>query len=491
MKEARIILPHQLFEDTTAFQKDTSVFLIEETLFFNQFNFHKQKIVFHRASMKFYESYLTEQGYKVNYIDANNKKSDIRKLIEYLISENYKTLTIINPTDNWIEKRVQNFDTQIDINWLNNPSFLNIKEELIQFFNPNKKKYFQTSFYKEQRIKRNILLQDGKPTGGKWTFDAENRKKYPRTKTPPIISFPETNSYFSEALEYVETNFEENIGKLTKTPIYPTTHKEAKKWLVNFFETRFYEFGDYEDAIVNDKHFLNHSILSPMLNTGLLTPKFVVYEAIIFSNKNAIPINSLEGFIRQIIGWREFIRGVYEAKGTEQRNGNFWNHKNKIPKSFYDGSTGIPPIDETINKILKTGYAHHIERLMVLSNFMLLCEINPKDIYQWFMELFIDSYDWVMVPNVYGMSLYADGGVLSTKPYISSSNYIKKMSNYKNGDWQKTWDGLFWTFMDKNRDFFKKNPRLSMLITNFDKNSPEKKALHFKSAEKFLNKLYE
>jgi len=207
--------------------------------------------------------------------------------------------------------------------------------------------------------------------------------------------------------------------------------------------------------------------------------------------KKSIPINSLEGFIRQIIGWREFIRGMYEVKGTEQRNGNFWNHTNKIPKSFYDGTTGIPPIDETIKKALKIGYVHHIERLMVLSNFMLLCEINPNDIYQWFMELFIDAYDWVMVPNVYGMSLYTDGGLLSTKPYISSSNYIKKMSNYKNGDWQKTWDDLFWTFMDKHRNFFKQNPRLSMLITNFDKNPLEKKVFHFENTQTFLNKLYD
>lgn len=491
MTTVNIILPHQLFENTIGFSKTTPVFLIEESLFLNQYNFHKQKIAFHRASMKFYECYLIEKGYDVTYIEAHEKTADIRQLISKLIIDGVSKITIINPTDNWIEKRVNHFSQQIEINWLNNPSFLNIKEELIQFFNPKKKKYFQTTFYKEQRLKRNILIENGKPIGGKWTFDSENRKKYPRGKVPPILNFPENNSFFKEALQYTKNHFGNNIGHLDENAIYPTTFEEAKIWLQNFFITRFNEFGDYEDAIIKEKHFLNHSLLSPLINSGLLTPHFVVSETISYAKKNNIPMNSLEGFIRQIIGWREFIRGVYEVKGSYERNTNFWNHTNKIPQSFYTGTTGIEPVDETIKKVLKTGYAHHIERLMILGNFMLLCEISPDEIYKWFMELFIDSYDWVMVPNVYGMGSFADGGIFSTKPYISSSNYIKKMSNYKNGDWQKTWDGLFWLFMDKHRVFFKKNPRLSMLISNFDKMDTSKKTLHFSNAEHFLKKLYD
>ena len=193
--------------------------------------------------------------------------------------------------------------------------------------------------------------------------------------------------------------------------------------------------------------------------------------------------------MRQILGWREFIRGVYEVKGTEERTKNFWNFKRQIPKSFYDGTTGIEPIDDTIKKVIKTGYAHHIERLMILGNFMVLCEFDPDAVYKWFMELFIDAYDWVMVPNVYGMSLYADGGLMSTKPYISSSNYIMKMSDYKKSDWQETWDGLFWTFMDKHRNFFLSNPRLGMLIRNFDKMHKSKQENHFNKASNFFKTL--
>ena len=170
-----------------------------------------------------------------------------------------------------------------------------------------------------------------------------------------------------------------------------------------------------------------------------------------------MPINSTEGIIRQLIGWREFIRGIYEVKGNEERTKNFWNFKKSMPSHFYDATTGIEPIDNTIKGVLETGYCHHIERLMILGNFMLLCEIDPDDVYKWFMELFIDAYDWVMVPNIYGMSQFADGGLMSSKPYISSSNYLIKMSNYEKGDWQKTWDGLFWRFMNKQRDFFLKN----------------------------------
>ena len=225
------------------------------------------------------------------------------------------------------------------------------------------------------------------------------------------------------------------------------------------------------------------------MNVGLLMPLNIVKKAVIFAEKNNVPINSTEGFIRQIIGWREFIRGMYQCKGSYSRTRNFWSFKRKIPLSFYDGTTGIEPIDNTIKTILKTGYCHHIERLMVLGNFMLLCEFDPDDVYKWFMELFIDAYDWVMVPNVYGMSLFSDGGTFATKPYIGGSNYIRKMSNYKSGEWCEIWDGLFWRFIAKNESFFKKNPRTNMMVVSFSKMEKSKKIKHLETAEAFLNGL--
>ncbi|WP_179352453.1 cryptochrome/photolyase family protein [Winogradskyella vidalii] len=488
-KEATIIFPHQLFKSPEVLDLDSDIYLVEEYLFFKQYKFHKQKIAFHRATMKAYASYLESKGKQVKYIEAITDLSDIRQLIPKLIASGIKKLHIIDPTDNWLQKRIKTAGVSIEIKWYNNPLFINSKEDLSSFFKASKKKFFQTSFYKQQRKKYDILMVADEPEGGKWSYDADNRKKYPKDKTPPPIQFPDATDFHTEAKDYVNAHFSDHYGTLTDFAIYPIDFKSSEIWLQQFLEKRFHDFGTYEDAIVKDAHFLNHSLLSPLINVGLLHPKYVIDTAIDYAKSNDIPINSTEGFVRQILGWREFIRGVYDIKGTEERHKNFWGFHRKIPKSFYDGTTGIPPIDDLIKKILKTGYAHHIERLMILGNFMVLCEFDPDDVYQWFMELFIDAYDWVMVPNVYGMSLFADGGLMSTKPYISSSNYILKMSNYFKGDWQPIWDGLFWTFMDKHREFFLSNPRLSMLIGTFDKMNQDKKETHLKNAEQFLKQL--
>jgi deoxyribodipyrimidine photolyase-related protein len=488
-KAVHIIFPHQLVKTSEILDKIDDIILIEEYLFFNQYKFHQQKIAFHRATMKAYEEYLIKKNKKVTYIEAHNKLSDIKNLLPKLENDGIEKIHIIDPTDNWLQKHIYLKKGNLEITWYQNPLFINNKEQLSSFFKPAKKKFFQTSFYKKERKDRAILMDGKNPTGGKWTFDAENRKKYPKGKTPPVLHFPNKNTHHNEAEKYVNEKFSDNYGKLNDFVVYPITFKEAEAWLQQFFEVRFPKFGTYEDAIVREEHFLNHSLLSPLINIGLLHPLEVIEKAIEYANKNDIPINSTEGFVRQILGWREFIRGVYEAVGTKERTKNFWNFKRKIPKSFYHGTTGIQPIDDVIKKVNKTAYAHHIERLMILGNFMVLCEFDPNEVYQWFMEFFIDAYDWVMVPNVYGMSLFADGGLMSTKPYISSSNYIMKMSNYKKGDWQETWDGLFWTFMDKHRDFFLSNPRLGMLIRTFDKMNQEKKEMYFENAKLFFNQL--
>jgi deoxyribodipyrimidine photolyase-related protein len=325
--------------------------------------------------------------------------------------------------------------------------------------------------------------------GGQWSFDEENRKKFPKGKSVVTVDFPVIDAYVLEAQAYTSQYFGSNIGVLSDTVNYPIGFKASEEWFDQFLEKRMAEFGDYEDAIVHKELLLNHSLLTPMLNTGMLTPKYIIQKTVDYSRQNGVPINSLEGFLRQIIGWREFIRGVYTVKGSEERIKNYWGFKKKIPKSFYDGSTGILPVDETIKKVLNTGYCHHIERLMVLGNFMLLCEFDPDEVYRWFMELFIDAYDWVMVPNVYGMSQFADGGLISTKPYISGSNYLMKMSDYPKGPWQEIWDALFWRFLDNHRIFFLKNPRLSMLVRTYDKWDGSKRESIIQIAEDYLESL--
>jgi deoxyribodipyrimidine photolyase-related protein len=198
------------------------------------------------------------------------------------------------------------------------------------------------------------------------------------------------------------------------------------------------------------------------------------------------PLNSLEGFIRQIVGWREFIRAVYEREGRAQRTKNYWGFTRKIPPAFWKGTTGVEPVDIVIQKVLQNGYTHHIERLMVLGNFMLLCEFDPGEVYRWFMEMFVDAYDWVMVPNTYGVICFADGGLMTTKPYISGSNYLLKMGTWKKGPWQEVWDALFWRFMFMHQDFFNQNPRLSMLLRMFEKMPHEKRQGHLSIADNFL-----
>ena len=493
MKHINLIFPHQLFEESPLLEIDAPFYLVEEHLFFKQYPFHKQKIAFHRATMKRYAAMLEkERSVEVVYIESTSDISDIRELIPTLKETGVTHINYIDPTDNYLQKRIQKGLLKCNIKATEHasPLFLNTKESLAPFFRKDKKKYHQTSFYTEQRKRRNILLQsNGKPTGDKWTFDTENRKKYPAKKTPPHVQFPDIDGYYEEAKVYVERHFSHHLGSLTEYPLYPTSFQSSRDWLQQFFEQRFMEFGTYEDAIVAENSILNHSVISPMLNTGLLTPKVVIDACLSYAVKHDIPINSTEGFVRQIIGWREFIRGIYEARGSEERTTNFWKFKKKIPASFYDGTTGIPPIDKTIKKLLKTGYCHHIERLMVLGNFMMLCEFDPDEVYQWFMELFIDAYDWVMVPNIYGMSQFSDGGLMATKPYISGSNYLMKMSNYKKGPWQETWDGLFWRFMDTHRDFFLSNPRLGMLVRMYDKMPAEKKEKHAENAAIYLESI--
>ena len=477
MNSIFLIFPHQLFKDISLLKKADSVYIIEEYLFFNQYKFHKQKLALHRASMKYYEHYLQENGIKTNYIDATNKQSDIRIFIHNIAANQNVSIQLYDVCDNWLEKRIIEtcHSNNIEFKEYATPLFINSKEDLSMYFGV-KQKYLHNDFYIQQRKKLNILIdENGKPQGGKWSHDADNRLKYPKNKIVPKTKFPAVNHFYKEAIDYVSKNYKNNYGNISEEFIYPSTHLQSEEWLDNFLASRLNEFGDYEDAIVDNENILHHSVLTPMLNIGLLLPLQIVHAAIEYANKNSVPINSLEGFIRQIIGWREFIRGVYVFKGTKERTTNFWEFKKDIPTSFYEANTGMEPIDTTIKKLINTAYNHHIERLMILGNFMLLCEINPDKVYQWFMEMYIDAYDWVMVPNVYGMSQFSDGGLMATKPYISGSSYVLKMSNFKKGNWCETWDSLFWHFMNKHRNFFLSNPRLGMLIKTYDKMSDEKK----------------
>lgn len=487
-KNAFLLFPNQLFKDISLLKTADEVILVEEHLFFSQYKFHKQKLVLHRASMKWYESFLKLNNIKVRYVQATDEIHDIRKLISSLSENGTDEITYYDVCDNCLSNRIIESAKKLKLKTTLYPTylFINTLSDIEEYFQ-GRVRYSQTDFYAYQRKRLNILVDDDKkPVGGKWSFDAENRLKYPKDKTPPKVIFPKKSKFYDDAIEYVENNFQSNLGSISKTIVYPITHDESEKWLNDFLKERMHEFGDYEDAIAQDELILNHSILTPMLNIGLLLPMQIVNATIKYAQKNEIPLNSLEGFIRQIIGWREFIRSMYILKGSQQKTLNFWKFDKEIPHSFYVGNTGIKPIDKTIKKVYATAYCHHIERLMVLGNYMVLNEYHPDAVYKWFMESFIDAYDWVMVPNVYGMSQFADGGIMSTKPYISGSSYLLKMSDYKKEEWCDVWDGLFWRFMDTHRKFFLKNPRLGMLVKTFDKMNDEKKEKLLSTAKTFM-----
>lgn len=494
MQSVTIIFPHQLFKQHPALAPNRVVYLVEEGLFFTQYRFHQQKLILHRASMKAYQAYLLGLGHTVHYIEAMTPEADCRLLLQQLATAGVQTIHICYLADDWLQQRLTKAALQYGVEQqvYESPNFLNVPAAVAPYFD-KKKTYFQTDFYIWQRKQRNILLTpDGKPEGGQWTFDADNRAKWPKDLLAPRIDFEPENEYITEAQQYVATHFAHHYGH-TQAPFtsgwYPITFDAAAAWLQNFLQQRFAQFGKYEDAMVAREQVLFHSALTPMLNIGLLQPQQVLDAALSYAQQHPVPLNSVEGFVRQIMGWREFIHLVYVREGGKQRSTNYWGFTRKIPPSFWNGTTGIVPVDTVIKKILQTGYCHHIERLMVLGNFMLLCEFDPDEVYRWFMELFIDSYDWVMVPNVYGMTQFADGGLMTTKPYISGSNYLFKMGDWPKGDWTAVWDGLFWRFMHTHRHFFAQNPRLGMLLGSWDKMEAAKRTAHLANAEKYLAQL--
>lgn len=482
MNQAFLVFPHQLFEINFNRKKHQLVFIIEEPLLFTQFKFHKQKLVFHRATMKAYEHQLILKGFKCIYLEQV-KFSDTEALFKELIKNEINQITYIDPIDDWLSRRIEKNAALNSIKTIveNSPMFLNTTSNLEYYFSNNR--FYMADFYAHERKRFDLMIDNGKPRGGKWSYDNENRKKLPKNHTPPTIHFPHLNKFVKEAIDYVEKNFGTNPG--TATPfLYPISHKEAQTWLDTFIDQRLNLFGTYEDAISSKHPFIYHSVLSPLLNSGLLTPEDVLAK--VMEHQNEIPINALEGFIRQIIGWREYMRAVYQLKGRHIRTENYFNHKRKLPSSFWEASTGILPVDNTITNVLNHSYNHHIERLMIMGNFMLLCETDPDQVYKWFMEMYIDAYDWVMVPNVYGMSQFAAGQVITTKPYISGSNYILKMSDYPNGHWTEIWDSLYWRFIDLHKKIFQSNPRMTLMLRQLEKKDKRTIKGYYNKADKFL-----
>jgi len=486
-KQLFIILGNHLFPTKHISKyKNSNFFMCEDFELCTKPKHHKLKLVLFLSSMRSYAEILKKEKYKLKYLDLSDRFEipyEV-KLEEYIIKNGFKELVSFEIEDKFFENKINKLVKKTNIKWkiVESPMFLTSRSEFKEFLD-NTKKPMMANFYKITRKKNNILIIDGKPKGDKWSYDQENRKKIPKgIKIPKLVSINET-SHTKKIKKIVQKKFYSHPGNV-KNFWFPTTHKDAEKWLNFFIKEKLNFFGDYEDAVDVNNHILFHSILSPLVNLGLITPKQIINK--IKKYENNVKINSYEGFIRQIIGWREFIRGIYQNYNQELEKNNFFNHNRSLTKDWYEGSTGLVPLDYSIKNAERFGWTHHIERLMILANIMNLCEIKPSEAYRWFMEMFVDSSDWVMTPNLYGMGLFSDGGIFSTKPYICGSSYIMKMMNFKKGEWNNIMDGLYWRFINKNRNFFLTNPRLSMMVKIFDKMDSKRKKNILSQANSFI-----
>lgn len=479
-----VLFSVDLYEDIS-YLKNKTVFLVEEELYFNRYSkklghmkFNILKPIYHRATMRAYYDYLKSKKIKVLYVELNDIW--VTK-IKRLYNDKKDKLEFYDPVDRYLYKKISSSFKNYYI--VDTPRFMLSSDDMKDY----KGVLRQTSFYGWMRKKYNILIKKDRYIGGKLTYDIANRKqpyKGIEKDVPNDIIY--TNSkYIKEAFIYVKKiiphshiyiwdNRLSDINSLSDTElqiIFPVTISDAKKVLRSFIKNKLDNFGIYQDIILNTKHsLLYHAGISPMLNIGILTPRNVINEVVKVLHSNNKNLNSIEGFIRQILGWREFCRYTYIHHSKKYLNKNYFNSRKSLKIDWYNGTTKLAPVNLCIEKAFRFGYLHHIERLMIMANSMVLANIHPKEMYRWFTEFSLDSYDWVMEYNIYSMGTYSDGGVFTSKPYISSSNYIIKMSNYtKNNNWYVIWDKMFWMFMKKHREKIKKIQRLSMLLKHVDK----------------------
>ena len=484
MTHIQLVLGNQLFHPPTELNTAIPIVMVEHRDLCAHFKYHKHKIVMILSAMRHYKNHLERLGYTVFYHHLNDSNAThYFNALETMIS-NITEITHYEIEDHFFSQTLTEWCNQnhISMNCKSSPLFITSQDEFSTYLSKTKKPFMKT-FYEQQRKKLDVLMENGKPKGGQWSFDEENRKKTPKKIEFPNIPTGTQSTHLENVKSLVKTKFNNHIGEM-KNIWFPTKRSEVFNWCDNFITVRFNKFGDYEDAIDPRSDFLFHSVLSPFINAGLITPTELLEK--IKKVENKIPINSYEGFVRQVIGWREFMRGIYQNYDQRLDNTNFFNHKRKMKKSWYDGSTGLDPLDHAINNAKNFGWSHHIERLMILANIMNLCEINPKQVYKWFMEMFVDSSDWVMAPNVYGMGLFSDGGIFATKPYICGSSYFLKMMHFKKGPWCDVMDGLYWKFIDRHKKFFLKNPRLAMMVRVSEKMNKERKTRIFKAANNFI-----
>jgi deoxyribodipyrimidine photolyase-related protein len=468
-RRVRLVFPHQLFESLVEEPTGTRFVLVEDDLLFRHQPVHAQKLVLHRASMRLFADRLRERGFEVDIVETDAARPSGERLAALLRDVRPDEVRLHDVVDDWLLRDTRSTVADAGVTLSpddieETPNFLTTRPELTHWFGANRAR--MAAFYQWQRLRLGVLVEDGRPVGGRWSFDAENRKKLPKNhevpQRRPVQRSDDARAAVDEAVAWVGEAFPDAPGR-ADTFDWPVTHEEARAGLREFVAERLAEFGPYEDAVSTRHPFVFHAAITPALNCGLLDPREVLDTVLDGADESAAGLPSLEGFVRQLVGWREYMRATYHLYGRQMRSSNHLRHTRPLAPGWWDGTTGLDPVDHVIRGAQERGWAHHIERLMVAGNAMCLLRTDPDDVYAWFMAFFVDAYDWVMVPNVYAMSQFAAGTGITTKPYVSGSNYLRKMTDFGPGEWRGDWDALYWTFVEDHREVFEGNARSAMV----------------------------
>lgn len=462
---------------------------------------HKKKIVFILSAMRHFALKLKDKGFNLCYVkldNPDNSGSFISEVKRIANKFNITNIKVTYPGEYRVLNDLKSLTKEgLALEFVEDDRFL-CKIDEFKEFAKGKKQLLMENFYRYMRQKYNILMQSNKPIGGKWNYDIDNRKPPSKNLKIPQNYQAKIDDITKEVIDLVNDKFSNHFGDIK--PFYlAVTSEEALLILKDFIATRLHNFGTYQDAMIENEHFMFHAHISFYLNNGLLDPLKTIKLVEEEYKSGRANINNVEGFIRQILGWREYIRGIYWLKMPNYKELNFFNAKNKLPQFYWDGQTKMNCLSQSVKNTKENSYAHHIQRLMLLGNFALITAIDPKEIAEWYLIVYSDAYEWVELPNVLGMVLFGDGGLLASKPYAASGSYINKMSNYckncaydvklKNGQKACPFNYLYWNFLLKNQELLKNNHRMAMIYRVLEKFDKEKIANIKSDSEKFLQEL--
>ena len=501
-----LILGDQLSHDLASLrQSDKSrdvVLMVEVADETTYVRHHKKKIALILSAMRHFAVELEKAGWQIDYIklDAAGNTGSFTGEVARAVKRHKPSRIVVTEPGEWRVAEMMRgwsaaFELPVDI--LDDDRFIASNAEFANWAK-DRKQLRMEYFYRDMRRKTGLLMAGDEPEGGKWNFDADNRKPAAIDLFMPDVTRFKPDNITRDVLDLVAKRFPDHIGTLE--PFwFAVTRKDALKALDNFIAHALPKFGDYQDAMLRDQPFLYHSVLSPYLNIGLLDPLEICRKAEFAYHAGAAPLNAVEGFIRQIIGWREYVRGIYWLKMPDYGTQNFFDAKRKLPEFYWTGETDMACLKAAIGQTIEHAYAHHIQRLMLTGNFALLAGIDPHEVHEWYLMVYADAFEWVELPNTLGMSQFGDGGLLASKPYAASGNYISKMSDYcgscrfdvkqRTGPNACPFNALYWDFLDRNRAKLGRNPRLGQVYATWDKMSDGNKAAVRVSAAAFIKTL--